>query len=605
MLLSTLTTDEGYAVNGAYSYDFSGYSVAGTADMTGNGLIVIGAPMSNSEYGTAYIIITSTDGSFPNNQTVAPSPLPTSQPSSQPTSSPTPPPTYPPTPYPTKSPTKSPTPPPFWKANGPIIAGVLAPALLGCIPIFFSKQICFYALENWGSLVGEAKNTKRGTFKAAVYSVCKKMYLSDFVDMKTAREEKEKLDEQKAMEVIRETNDIEMSRLDDEVDSDDDIVPPPTGPPRSPSAPTRDRSLSKARIIRIARAAANSASSAGATSGAATAGATAVATAGATAPSSAGSTSSSSTSNPLQSPDVYAVFRIEYANPVLNMMPNDKDHCKALFRVPPLVDTHQPTLDSEKLLISSSHTNWIPDIGVLGPSSMVFLFCRQLIEYAPMLQFYANGLLSASAFNQTIHIPSNVLVTAHLISGHAAAMSLPESLLMNGLLLSTTSSVAFAVRLYSPAMLEVMKNDNSSLSVWKGAIVVGYHFTPLVVYSAVKYYVGSPFGAIDGLNWMLSMTMALQQCSLLDGISPSSSPSVTAADDWVGGGMIMVVDSIAIAYFGYPHFTNFRYQLLSLHVASALLTSLGNVVAVHQMTKAIVRLVSILGVESSEYFPSF
>jgi hypothetical protein len=91
-------------------------------------------------------------------------------------------------------PTFAPTVAPFWASNSPIILGVVIPAVLSFIPIYFSKQICFYALTHWSST-----NCHRGLFQITVYSGCKKIFLKDFVEAIESKEKKREIDEKESL----------------------------------------------------------------------------------------------------------------------------------------------------------------------------------------------------------------------------------------------------------------------------------------------------------------------------------------------------------------------------------------------------------------------
>jgi hypothetical protein len=157
--------------------------------------------------------------SSPSNETIAPTARPTQYPTRTPTAVPSMIPSHVPTAIPTFSPTSAPTVAPFWVANQYIILGVGVPAVAGFIPIFFSKQICFYALEHWS-----VTNRRRGLLKITIYTgdsfcvscllssyflflfvsvylslvscvVCKRVFLADFVQDKENAEKKKELDE--------------------------------------------------------------------------------------------------------------------------------------------------------------------------------------------------------------------------------------------------------------------------------------------------------------------------------------------------------------------------------------------------------------------------
>jgi hypothetical protein len=95
---------------------------------------------------------------------------------------------------PSLQPTMAPTAAPFWVSNGPLILGVVIPTVLSFIPIYFSKQICFYALTHWS-----ATNRRRGLFQITIYSGCKKIFLKDFVEAMESKERKRELDEKEAL----------------------------------------------------------------------------------------------------------------------------------------------------------------------------------------------------------------------------------------------------------------------------------------------------------------------------------------------------------------------------------------------------------------------
>jgi hypothetical protein len=116
--------------------------------------------------------------SSPSNETIAPTARPTHYPTRIPTAVPSAIPSHVPTAIPTFSPTSAPTAAPFWVANQYVILGVGVPAVAGFIPIFFSKQICFYALEHWS-----VTNRRRGLLKITIYtgdSFCVSCLLSSY-----------------------------------------------------------------------------------------------------------------------------------------------------------------------------------------------------------------------------------------------------------------------------------------------------------------------------------------------------------------------------------------------------------------------------------------
>jgi hypothetical protein len=192
--LGSLTSTQGLIILNNILYTDVGWTVASYSDKKGNSLVLLGnnPTAANKATGIAYAIV---PNSVPVNQTVAPTPKPTAAPTEYPTYTPT---FKPTTSIPTFSPTSAPTLPPFWSANQGIILGVVIPATTSFIPIYFSKQICFYSLEHWS-----AANHKRGLFQIGIYNMCKKIYLADFVESKSIKKAKKDIDKE---ELARESN---------------------------------------------------------------------------------------------------------------------------------------------------------------------------------------------------------------------------------------------------------------------------------------------------------------------------------------------------------------------------------------------------------------
>jgi hypothetical protein len=193
MDLSELSTNQGVIIVNDILYSQVTYSMASYSDSKGNIVALFGnnPAMEANGLGTCYSIV---PGSAPKNSTIAPTARPTFAPSLLPTALPTAIPSHYPSVLPSLQPTMAPTTPPFWVSNGPLILGVVIPTVLSFIPIYFSKQICFYALTHWS-----ATNRRRGLFQITIYSGCKKIFLKDFVEAMESKERKRELDEKEAL----------------------------------------------------------------------------------------------------------------------------------------------------------------------------------------------------------------------------------------------------------------------------------------------------------------------------------------------------------------------------------------------------------------------
>eukprot|EP01040_Poterioochromonas_malhamensis_P007726 gene7726-8344_t len=206
--LSSLTSDQGVTIVNNVLYTMVGWSVSSYTDTKGNIMALVGMNPSTAygETSTAYAVIPS---SSPKNTTVTPTARPTVYPTYVPTALPTWSPSAIPTYIPSLTPTMAPTVPPFWQANQAIILGVLIPATTSFIPIYFSKQICFNALENWSAL-----NRRRNLFQIGIYNLCKKIYLADYMEaLETKKAKKDHDKEEKDKEALLKPN-IELTVLE-------------------------------------------------------------------------------------------------------------------------------------------------------------------------------------------------------------------------------------------------------------------------------------------------------------------------------------------------------------------------------------------------------
>lgn len=206
--LSSLTSDQGVTIVNNVLYTMVGWSVSSYTDTKGNIMALVGMNPSTAygETSTAYAVIPS---SSPKNTTVTPTARPTVYPTYVPSALPTWSPSAIPTYIPSLTPTMAPTVPPFWQANQAIILGVLIPATTSFIPIYFSKQICFNALENWSAL-----NRRRNLFQIGIYNLCKKIYLADYMEaLETKKAKKDHDKEEKDKEALLKPN-IELTVLE-------------------------------------------------------------------------------------------------------------------------------------------------------------------------------------------------------------------------------------------------------------------------------------------------------------------------------------------------------------------------------------------------------
>jgi hypothetical protein len=165
--LAALVNSQGISIDGGVTIQLSGSSVDCAADKYGNALAVIGTLNSND--GAFYTIAPT--AVMPTTKTIAPTAIPT----------------HAPTPFPTYTPTKAP-PPTFWDQNQAVILGVIIPSLFGFVPIYFSKEICFYVLDHWDSA-----NYNRGIMQIGMYNMCKRIFLAGYVEAKESKKKKKEL----------------------------------------------------------------------------------------------------------------------------------------------------------------------------------------------------------------------------------------------------------------------------------------------------------------------------------------------------------------------------------------------------------------------------
>lgn len=545
LVLSTLTSKQGFKISGAYSYDYSGAAVSGAADSKGNSIVAVGAPLSNSFKGSAYVIMNS--GSFPNMNTFSPSVVPSSCPSGSPSSRPSQRPSPSPTPVPTRRPSLAPTPPPFWISNGPLILGVVGPAVLGFIPIFFSKQICFRVLDNWGSLIDQNQvqqvKKKRSRFKAFVYTGCKRMYLEQYTSMKLAKEEKERLDEATKSDIEmmstllppkevvlvpgnrRGSADIGADSIDSHSRRESSSIPlvqfRKTELPNALGRNSGEASSSSSQHQQQSQSVQDDV----------------IASPGTRSQSFSGNpmhTTRASSSYQLSDSDdeedgnedgtaeggvngeavgeshrgsdplggttghvhkTYAVFSIRYDNDALNMlgtaatMPLQPESSlkQCAVDLPPL--HHKQKLPFQSTTFRPAHDNDV---------AAALLTIRNLLEHLPVLAHWQSVIGIHMAANNSTQIPSVLtapsnlqMIALHFLAGHAAALWMPREMLTQSLFYSTASSTVYAARLLAVDTLNAnhQQGRNTSSYFYKSqqcALVMAVHLVPTLTVSAVK-----------------------------------------------------------------------------------------------------------------------
>jgi hypothetical protein len=191
--LSALTSVQGVTVVNDILFSQVSYSLASYSDSKGNIMALFGSNPGYDEkaLGTCYNVV---PASPPEDSTIVPTARPTFAPSYVPSRLPTAIPSHIPTVIPSLAPTFAPTVAPFWVTNAPLILGVVIPTVLSFIPIYFSKQICFYVLNNWSS-----SNRRRGVVQITIYGGCKKVFLKDFVEAMETKDKKKELDEKESL----------------------------------------------------------------------------------------------------------------------------------------------------------------------------------------------------------------------------------------------------------------------------------------------------------------------------------------------------------------------------------------------------------------------
>ncbi len=565
--LSTISAAQGFMIAGAYNLDYSGYSVSGAADDAGNSMVMVGAPHSNANLGSAYIIMKTT--TFPSNATFTPTAGPTSHPSSQPSSTPTSRPTKHPTPVPTLSPTKAPTPPPFWVTNGPIIGGVVGPALLGFIPVYFSKQICFRVLDNWGRMtdVEVIRYQKRSRFRAFVYTSCKRAYLEDYITMKETREAKKEIDE-RASEAIRSSMDIEMlggvNALHSGRIEDSDGKPAPSALELSSHSAGPVSAVSKNPML-----------------------------------ASQGGGDADSDSEEMT---VLALYSVRYDDELLNAL----HHAKVIMPATPA--------GAEVLLEDSAGKSTDLQVAVFSPDQQQHTFgagkenfpvahseladallaLRQLVEHAPLLQYWATSLVSPllhKAFNASLpaRLSSKVTIALHFVLGHGAALLLPAQANSQSLLLSTASSTLYAARVlsvdYLNAHTQAANNQSciSQSSLQQCAAHMVVHLSPALLFGAAKALVlpgASLANSFDTVSSGVSLALGGAACLRIHSAAASQ-----VKDSWITSSVPYVVDILALAYFSRDMQLGVKSSAHVHRSLSQLLTLAGRVMTADYLAK--------------------
>eukprot|EP01038_Epipyxis_sp_PR26KG_P004903 gene4903-6864_t len=224
-LSSSLATQTGFQLYGI-NFNHIGYSVDSVSDSLGNILLVLGSynpSFLSAEYTS--ICVVQLTRVYPTIDTPSPSGIPTLAPTPTPTLNPSFTPTFTPTTIPSIKPTSSPTPSPFWAKNEAIVLGVGVPAVISFVPLFFSRQICFWVLDNWNSVA--VKN--RGCTKIIVHRLCKKIFLNDYAERIEAKKtHKEAIEDLRASASTKEG--IELMELGSALSVANPIVKKPTKP---------------------------------------------------------------------------------------------------------------------------------------------------------------------------------------------------------------------------------------------------------------------------------------------------------------------------------------------------------------------------------------
>jgi hypothetical protein len=462
--LPDITASQGFYI---YSSSYASYA-ASAADKFSNALFLIGT------FG-AFFLVTPT-AIMPTSLTIAPTAIPTANP----------------TPFPTYLPTKPP-PPTFWDQNQAIILGVVIPSVFGFVPIYFSKQICFYVLDHWDS-----NNRKRGLFQIGIYTLCKRVFLADYVESKELKDKSKEIKETARLldpkDVTRESEagvKIEMttiSRHNQEFAEDDDSVVlnpmnciSPLGdseafdqvedrrPIYSPSSNGMSQAVHHPFEIPAERMSQRFME-----------------------PDSDDDEDEDVGAHSHVDVIVKAIYQIRYDNPLLNE-PQILDillqakHTGNMDTIDKMLAGHlnehssiatQPTFsrysrvdDSQVYGSSSSH---IVSIGINHPGKPLFsvtdrwdvvnllLSAREIVEAVPFIRHLCKrcAISRFLPFNATYEwmTDNRVLITSHLVLGSAAAMHTGD-FKYTSLITSTASSLMFGLRLRASRYLSDMRSQ--------------------------------------------------------------------------------------------------------------------------------------------------
>ena len=188
--LASMSSSQGFTITGANVGDQSGFSVSGVGNVNGDskgyGDVIVGSPYANSNGGISYVILggASTPSTLPQN-TVSPTPQPTSQPVHHTNE--------------LEHFVDSP--------SGQTILGILIPAVVFSVPLYFSKQICFSVLDNWKK---DDTSTYINLGKSYVYRACESFFLNSYNQYVVDKKQKQELDANRAFSSDG-TNKVEMS----------------------------------------------------------------------------------------------------------------------------------------------------------------------------------------------------------------------------------------------------------------------------------------------------------------------------------------------------------------------------------------------------------
>lgn len=404
-----LKRSQGYTVMGAAQGDRTAFYISPAGDVDNNGVsdYLIGAYSADSQKGISYLIRALPDPTSP------PTSFPTSRPSDKPVAG-----------------KREPT---FFDIYGGLILATAIPTLALATPLIFSQSICYYVLENWGSIIAgmdEMHKAHRGPFKRLVYTGCKRAFLQSFLESVEAKKKKQELDREMLLGKMKETSadGVEMPTLvfNREISMDSSHNPLISNPNGAYGSRYRDNEESKDHTddsgLQSGSSALPPASSAGRLSGESKADVV-----------------------------VKALFRIHYDSPFINSVMN----------APITIGTHSkesPPHRSPMLALPSAAPNrnveW-PDWG----SDVLSLSLSILPDYIFLVKMLSSSFEVETCSNTTYYFTHEVLFYAICILAHLAVQLLlayrlngttssnPKISLVGLMLMVVLSTACYACRL--------------------------------------------------------------------------------------------------------------------------------------------------------------